>query len=123
MRWLALLDACVANGLALVYLPVAFVMKAHLEQAVPGVVALAAAGANQEAAPCRSLMIVVLGDGEGRAATARDQEHPQVGVLLRAAFGFGRSSQDSSTTANELFFRLFHCMTFFRRRNDFGVTS
>src|SRR5579862_464885 len=111
------------KGLAVIHFPIAFGMKAHLEQAVPGIVALAAAGADQIAAPCRSLMIVVLGDRKGRAATARDEEHPQAGVLLCVFFGLGRSFHDSSTTAYELFFRLFDCKTFLRRRSAFGVIS
>ena len=53
-------------------------MKAHLEEAVFGVVALATAGADQVAAPGGSLTIIVLGDGEGGAAAAGDQEHAKV---------------------------------------------
>ena len=47
-------------------------MKSNLEQTIPGVVTLAAAGADHIPAPAGPLAIVVFGDGEGGAATARD---------------------------------------------------
>ena len=64
-------------ALTLVDLPIAFPVESHLEKAVPGVVALAAAGADQIAAPGRALAIVVLGHGEGCAAAAGDQKHAE----------------------------------------------
>ena len=64
-------------ALTLVDLPIAFPVESHLQKTVPGVVALAAAGADQVAAPGRALAIVVLGHGEGRATTAGDEEHAE----------------------------------------------
>ena len=50
-------------------------MESYLKEAVLGIVALAAARANQVTTPGSSLAIVVLGHSERGAATARDQEH------------------------------------------------
>ena len=50
-------------------------MESHLEETVLGIVALAASGAAEVAAPCRALAIVVFGDGEGSAAAAGNEEH------------------------------------------------
>ena len=59
-------------ALTLVDLPIAFRVESHLEEAVLGVVAFAAPGAGQVAAPGGSLTIVILGDGEGCATAAGD---------------------------------------------------
>ena len=75
-------------GLAVIDFPVAFGLESHLEEAVFGVVALRAAGADQVAAPGRALAIVVLGHGEGCAAAAGDQKHAEgalAGRLDRAS--------------------------------------
>ena len=76
--------------LTLVDFPIALRVESHLEETVLGVVALAAAGADQVAAPGRALAVVVLGHGEGCAAAAGDQKHA-VGVLgglvRRASWG------------------------------------
>ena len=64
-------------ALTLVDLPIAFPVESHLEKTVLGVVALAAAGADQVAAPGRALAIVVLGHREGCAAAAGDQKHAE----------------------------------------------
>jgi hypothetical protein len=50
-------------------------MVAQLQEPVLGVVALAAVGALQIPAPSGALVIVVLGDGERRAATAGHEIH------------------------------------------------
>jgi hypothetical protein len=55
---------------ALVDFPIAFGVESHLEKAILGVVAFAAAGAAHVAAPGGTLAVVVFGDGEGRAAAA-----------------------------------------------------
>ncbi len=65
------------SELAVVYLPVAFGMEAHLQKAVLRVVPLAAAGTDEVAAPGGALAIVVFGDCESCSATARDQEHAE----------------------------------------------
>lgn len=62
----------VGGGSALVDFPIALRVESHLEQAVFGIVALAAAGADDVATPRGSLLVVVFRDGEGRAATAGD---------------------------------------------------
>jgi len=67
----------VRTTLAVVDLPVTLRMESHLEEAVFGIVALAAAWAFEIAAPGGALVIVVFGDREGGAATARDQEHAE----------------------------------------------
>ena len=67
-----LLNASYRIDLTFVDLPVAFGVKSHLEEAVFGVVAFAAAGTAEIAAPSRALAVVVFGDGEGGAAAARD---------------------------------------------------
>src|SRR5262245_8122700 len=45
--------------------------------------------------------------------------------IVRATIwaGISQDAYDSSTTARELFLRLFACKTFLRSRSDFGVTS
>lgn len=70
----------------LVDLPVSLGMESHLKEAVLGIVALAASGADQVSAPCSTLAIVVFGDGERGAAAAGDEEHAQ----RRLGFCFGR---------------------------------
>ena len=64
--------------LAVVDFPISFRMESHLKKAVFGIMAFAAAGADQIAAPGGALAIVVLGDGEGGAAAAGDEEHAEV---------------------------------------------
>ena len=63
--------------LALVDFPVAFGMKSHLEETVLGIVVLAASRADEITAPRGAFAVVVLGDGEGCAATAGDKEHAE----------------------------------------------
>lgn len=63
--------------LALVDFPVAFGVESHLEETVFRIVTLAAAGADQVAAPGGALVVVVFGDGEGGAAAAGDEEHAE----------------------------------------------
>jgi len=82
-------------GLAVVHLPISLRVKADLQEAVLGIVPLAAAGANQIAAPRGSLAIVVLGHGERGSATARDQEHAQ--RRLRSCRGFAGILHDSAS--------------------------
>lgn len=63
--------------------------------------AFATAGAGKIAAPGRALAIVVVGNGERRAATAGHEKHPQRGFGLLAGFGLatGLHYDDSSTVA------------------------
>src|SRR3954462_7181249 len=123
-------------------------MESHLEEAVFGIVALAAAWAFEIAAPGGALVIVVFGDREGGAATARDQEHAErrrgflsncLGPIslrgakatrLRDSRGDAGATpglvplfHNSSSTAIVLFLRLLACRTFLRRRRDLGVIS
>jgi hypothetical protein len=74
-----------APSLTVVHLPIALGLESHLKQAVLGIVTLAATGTRKIATPGRSLMIIILSYGEGKAATAGDQEHPErrFGALLR----------------------------------------
>jgi hypothetical protein len=71
-------------------------MESHLKQPVFGIVTLAASGANQVAAPGGALAVVILGDREGRAAAAGDQEHAKVrlGFLRGRAFDMGLHDAD-----------------------------
>ena len=69
--------ACPWISSTLVDLPVTLRVESHLKQAVSGIVALPASGAEEIAAPVCALMIVVFGDRKGRSAAARDQEHAQ----------------------------------------------
>ena len=64
-------------------------MEAHLEKTVFGVVPLGASGANQIAAPCGALAIVVLGDGESRAAAAGNEEHVERALRSARSVGTG----------------------------------
>ena len=68
-------------GLAVIDFPVAFGVESHLEQAVFGIVTLAATRAYKIAAPGGALVVVVFSDRESRPATARDEEHAQMLVL------------------------------------------
>jgi hypothetical protein len=52
-------------------------MECHLQKTVFRIVALAASGAREIAAPGGALAIVVLGNGERRSAAAWDQEHAE----------------------------------------------
>jgi len=70
-------------------------MKAHLEEAVLGVVAFAAPGTGQVAAPGGSLTIVILGDGEGCSAAAGDQEHAEVFLCVWRLCGLGPGFHDA----------------------------
>ena len=69
-------------------------MESYLEKAVLGVVALAAAGADHVTTPSSPSAIIVLGDGESRSTTARDEEHAQVRIFLNF-----RGKRDSTTVA------------------------
>jgi hypothetical protein len=60
--------------LTTVYFPVTFAVISKMEQPIPGIVALAAAWTNEIASPLAPVLIVVLGDCECGAATARDKE-------------------------------------------------
>ena len=62
---------------AIVDFPIAFGMESHLEEAVLGIVTLAATGTFQIAAPCGAPVVVVFGYRECSAATAWDQEHAE----------------------------------------------
>ena len=81
------------TGLAFIDFPVAFGVKSHLEEAIFGIVALAAAWADHVTAPGGALAIVVFGNREGGAATAGDQEHAEWGFggCTRGASWLGRS--------------------------------
>jgi len=70
-------------------------MKAHLEEAVLGVVGFAAPGTGQVAAPGGSLPIVILGHGEGCSAAAGDQEHAEVFLGLWRLCGLGPGFHDA----------------------------
>jgi hypothetical protein len=76
-------------------------MESHLEQAILGIVALAASGARQVTTPCRSLAVIILGDGEGHPTTAGDEKHSEPSVLITLLFvpGCGERFHDCSTAA------------------------
>ena len=63
-----------------IHSPVSLAVEAELQQAVLGIVSLAALGTLQIAAPRRALAIVVLGDCESCAATAGHKVKFQVGI-------------------------------------------
>jgi hypothetical protein len=67
--------------LTAIHLPVSIALKAELQKAVLGIVALAALGTLQVTAPSWALPIVVLGDRKGCAATAGHE------IELEALFG------------------------------------
>jgi hypothetical protein len=67
-------------------------MEGHLQKTVFRVVALAASGARQIAAPGCALAIVILGNGEGRSAAAWDQEHAKRAFAFSGAGGWGRGA-------------------------------
>ena len=73
---------CPSGLLALVDFPVAFGVESHLEEAIFGVVVLAAARADHVATPRGALTVVVLGDCESGAAAAGDEEHAEGSGLL-----------------------------------------
>jgi hypothetical protein len=60
---------------ALVHLPVSFAVIAKVQQAIFGVVSLAAYRTDQIAAPRRALPVIILSNRECRAATAGNQQH------------------------------------------------
>ena len=66
--------------LTVVDFPIAFGVESHLEEAVLGVVAFAAAGAGHVAAPGGAFAVVVFGDGECGAAATGDEEHAEGSV-------------------------------------------
>lgn len=68
-------------------------MIAEAEQAVFGVVTLAAGGARNEAANVHALAVKVFGNRETCATTARDEEHPYGSALLPVHFQFFRRSR------------------------------
>src|SRR5207248_7436962 len=83
-----------------------------------------ASGADHVTTPCRPLVVIVFGDGKGHPAAAGNEKHSQARVLVTRLLVPGCAGRfHSSTVAYELFFRLFACNTFFRRRKDFGVIS
>jgi hypothetical protein len=57
---------------ALVYFPIAFGVKSHLQKTVLGIMSFGAPWTNEVTAPSRALTIVILGDGKGQSATAGD---------------------------------------------------
>jgi hypothetical protein len=71
------MSICLTLTLAFVDLPVSVRVESHLQKAVLGIVALAAAGADEIAAPSGSLAVVVFSNGEGGSAAAWDQEHAE----------------------------------------------
>src|SRR5947209_2073721 len=115
--------------LTLIYFPITLAVVPHLQEPVPGIVPLPAARANQIAAPVRALLIIFFRNRKRGSATARDEKHARtlfLGVLhSRIALRHWTlvSLYDSSTAASALFFRLFACSTFLRKRKNFGVTS
>lgn len=66
-----------SEGLAVVDFPIALGVESHLEEAVFGIVAFAAAGTNHVAAPGGSEAVVIFGYRERSAATAGNQEHAE----------------------------------------------
>src|SRR5450755_1295567 len=70
-------------------LPEAFLLVVERQESIARVVALAAFGAGDKAAEVHSLAVIIFGNGNARAATARDQEHtkflPGVRFALRCA--------------------------------------
>ncbi len=68
--------------LALIDLPETFALIAELQQAVFGIVALAATRADQMTAPGGAAAVVIFRRSEGGAATARDEEHAKM-LLVR----------------------------------------
>ena len=66
-----------SEDLAIIDLPIAFGVESHLEEAILGVVTLAASGADEISAPTCSLPVEVLCDGKSCAATAGDEEHAE----------------------------------------------
>jgi len=83
------------DRLAFVDLPVTFAVESHFQQPIFGIMVLAAAGTDHVAAPCRSLAVVVFGNGESHAATAWDEEHAEGSLWLGPGSGFGSGFQDS----------------------------
>jgi hypothetical protein len=65
--------------LTLVHFPKTPLLTSKLEQAVFGIVPLAASRAGNEAANVHPLAIVFFGNGERCAATARHKVHLQIG--------------------------------------------
>jgi hypothetical protein len=65
-------------------------MKAHLQEAVFGIVLFAASPTGHVAAPGGAALVVVFGDGESCAAAAGDEEHAEgcfgSGLGLRISF-------------------------------------
>src|SRR5208282_635105 len=82
--------------LALVDCPIAFGVESHLQQAVLGIVPLAAAGTDEIAAPRRALMIVVLCHGEGCSTAAGNEKHAQRRAGFRVLLGLASRLHDSS---------------------------
>jgi hypothetical protein len=84
------------DKLALVHLPISLGVESHLQQAVLGIVSFAAARTDEIAAPARTLVVVILGDGKRGSATAGDEEHAQRWLGLRALLGLTPGFHDSS---------------------------
>jgi hypothetical protein len=60
---------------AVVHLPIAFALKAELQDPVFGIVALAAARAYEKGPEMSPFAIVILSDGKSCSTTAGNQEH------------------------------------------------
>lgn len=52
-------------------------MKSYAEEAILGIVAFAAAGTDEIAAPSGAMTIIIFGNSEGGAATAGNKEHSE----------------------------------------------
>jgi hypothetical protein len=63
--------------------PISWTMVANLQQAILGIVPLAAMRAGEIAAPGCALAIVVLGDGKRRAAATGHEIHLQARVVRK----------------------------------------
>jgi len=74
-------------------------MECHLQKTVFRIVALAASGAGQIAAPGGALAIVVLGNSERRSAAAGDQEHAERALGFS---GIGRWARGRGAMARRL---------------------
>lgn len=76
----------VREDLTAVHSPESFATVTYLEQPVLGIMTLSTTRAHQEAAPLRSMSVVLLGDCKAYPATAGDQIHPKV-MDLRPILG------------------------------------
>ena len=78
-------------------------MESHLQNAILGIVALAASGTEHVTTPCPPLAIIVLCHGKGRPTAAGDEKHSQAGILVGFLLvlipGCGGRFHDCSTAA------------------------